>query len=390
MQSPDGLRDFEPYVLRLKCVSFETSLFSLNVDGGAVSLNPPFDPNITSYVAQVPFGTTGVTLAGTVINPAATLIVDGSAGTSKAVGPLELGSNLFDLLVRAENGVDTQTYTVNVYQGLNDSKTLLSFGITSPLEAPGTINEEAKTIRVDVPYGTDLTAMTPVITHTGVSIDPVPGAAQDFSGPVNYTVTAADGTTAIYTVTVNAALNPAKTLTAFVITSPVTAEGRIDEEAKTVSIDVPYGTDLSAMTATVTHTGASVYPASEAAVNFTGPVSYTVTAADGGTQAYTVGVTVQGQGTVSLVFTGPADENINLTNQPLNWKDNTLLSLSVSGSYASYRWYLDGSELSGETTGSLNRTAREFGIGSHNLGVQVEKNGIFYSKEVRITVTPGF
>jgi hypothetical protein len=54
-----------------------------------------------------------------------------------------------------------------------------------------------------VPFGTDLTNLAPTVTHTGASYSPA--GAQDFTGPVTYTVTAADGTTNAYTVTVTPA-----------------------------------------------------------------------------------------------------------------------------------------------------------------------------------------
>lgn len=68
-----------------------------------------------------------------------------------------------------------------------------------------TIDEEAKSITVELPYGTDATALTPEFTISeGATISPE--GAQDFSSPVTYTVTGVDGTTtATYTVSVTIA-----------------------------------------------------------------------------------------------------------------------------------------------------------------------------------------
>ena len=75
----------------------------------------------------------------------------------------------------------------------------------------GAIDESAHTIALTVPYGTDLSDLAASFTSTGASVT-VGGAAQtsgdtdhDFSGPVTYTVTAADGSRNIYTVTVTVA-----------------------------------------------------------------------------------------------------------------------------------------------------------------------------------------
>jgi hypothetical protein len=77
----------------------------------------------------------------------------------------------------------------------------------------GDIDAAARIVRVQgVPLYTDstetavtnLTNLAPVITQNGVGITPASGAAQDFSGLIqSYTVTAADGSTAAWTVIVN-------------------------------------------------------------------------------------------------------------------------------------------------------------------------------------------
>ena len=62
--------------------------------------------------------------------------------------------------------------------------------------------------------------------------------------------------------------------------------------ANTLAVTLPYGTDRTALTPTITITGISISPASGLARDFTSPVTYTVTAADSTTKAYTVTVTV--------------------------------------------------------------------------------------------------
>lgn len=85
-----------------------------------------------------------------------------------------------------------------------------------------------------------------------------------------------------------------KSITSFklsALTPAVTAT--VDESAKTIALSVPTGTNVTALVATVeVSADASVSPASGTAQNFTNPVTYTVTAADGTKQAYVVTVTV--------------------------------------------------------------------------------------------------
>ena len=68
--------------------------------------------------------------------------------------------------------------------------------------------------------------------------------------------------------------------------------GTVNEADHTVSVTVPEGTDVTNMAPTVTiSAGALLTPASGTPQNFTHPVTYTVKAKTGGTQAYTVPVT---------------------------------------------------------------------------------------------------
>jgi hypothetical protein len=81
--------------------------------------------------------------------------------------------------------------------------------------AAGTIDEGAKTITLTAPSGTVLNNLTPAITHTGAGISPALGEAQDFTHPVIYTVTAEDGSTAVYRVTVTVRLGTVAELAAY-------------------------------------------------------------------------------------------------------------------------------------------------------------------------------
>jgi len=174
-------------------------------------------------------------------------------------------------------------------------------GLTPPVS--GIIDEAAHAIAVTVPYGTSVTALVATFSTTGASLTvgsttQVSGTTpNNFSNPVTYTVTAGDGTTQAYVVTVTFAANPAKAITAFSFATPA-ATGVINDGAKTIALTVPYGTNVSALVATFITTGASVAIAGTPQVsgltanNFSNPVTYTVTAGDASTQAYLVTVTV--------------------------------------------------------------------------------------------------
>jgi hypothetical protein len=102
----------------------------------------------------------------------------------------------------------------------------------------GTINGAA--IAVAVPYGTTVTGLTPTVSHTGSSYTPT--GAQDFTGPVTYTVTAADGSTQDYTVTVNAYFTSAAEMSAWLAAQPANTAATPYPAALSLNL----GTDLAA------------------------------------------------------------------------------------------------------------------------------------------------
>ena len=176
-------------------------------------------------------------------------------------------------------------------QGAEDEKLILRFEVG---DVVGVVDEDAKTVVLDFEAGTDVSHLTPTITiSTYATIEPESGVAQDFTNPVYYTVTAMNGTTAQYMVeaVVHDADNE-KRILSFTIDG---VEGDINEIAKTVTVTMPEGTDVTLLEPTIeVSEGATVSPASGEAQDFTTPVTYTVTAQNGTTAAYTVMVFVMG------------------------------------------------------------------------------------------------
>jgi hypothetical protein len=88
-----------------------------------------------------------------------------------------------------------------------------------------------------------------------------------------------------------------KAFTSFYFTSPA-ATGTINESAKTISVIVPYETDVTALVATFTITGVAVkvygvtQTSGSSSQNFTNPVPYVVWAADSSAVSYVVTVTL--------------------------------------------------------------------------------------------------
>ncbi|MFA9464135.1 MAG: DUF5018 domain-containing protein, partial [Velocimicrobium sp.] len=238
-----------------------------------------------NVIVNVPYGTDVTALVPTIVYTGATISPNSNVAQDF--------TSAVTYTVTAEDGM-SQNYSVTVTVAKNPAKAITSFnfgGLTPGVA--GTINETNKTVSVAVPYGTDVTALVPTILHTGASVSPNSNVAQDFTSAVTYTVTAEDGMSQNYSVTVTVAKNPAKAITSFNFggLTPGVA-GTINETNKTVSVAVPYGTDVTALVPTILHTGASVSPNSNVAQDFTNAVTYTVTAEDGMSQNYSVTVTV--------------------------------------------------------------------------------------------------
>ncbi len=195
------------------------------------------------------------------------------------------------------NSLSSQNQTINLgAESVNESSNIsidsFSFAELNPI-VNGIISEDNHTVSLIVPSGSDVTALTPTIeVSDGASVSPASGTAEDFTNPVIYTVTAADGTHQDYDVSVSVAPNMPKSIVSFTLPNQV-GQTAIDQNANTVIITVPYGTDITNLSPTIqTSANTTISPASGTAEDFTNPVIYTVTASDGSTQAYSVTVTV--------------------------------------------------------------------------------------------------
>jgi hypothetical protein len=211
----------------------------------------------------------------------------------------------------------------------------------------------------------------------------------DFTNPVLYTVTAADGTMATYTVIVTVASNSAKAIAPYTLAG---VSGIINEAAKTIAVTMPSGTNVIGLIAAFTSTGTGLPTPND----FTNPVLYTVTAADGTTATYTVTVTVTAAnpgpaGAVNLGIVAPygviANSAITLS-APLavpqiygdvaEYAGDTLTGFAIAGAPA---------DTSPRVTGVVNTTAR--GAVSTMPALQIALTGVYDDLSARGPVPAG-
>ncbi|WP_222708728.1 DUF5018 domain-containing protein, partial [Paenibacillus sp. N3.4] len=259
------------------------------ISGTNIALTVPHGTSVTSLVA------TFTSSAGSTVKVGTTTQVSGTT-VNDFTSPVTY-------TVTAQDGT-TKSYIVTVTIAASSAKDLSAFSFEGLQPAVvGTIN--GTNIALTVPHGTSVTSLVATYTSSAVSTVKVGMTAQvsgttvnDFTSPVTYTVTAEDGTTKNYTVTVTVLASSAKDLTAF------SFEGLSPAVVGTISgadiaLTVPHGTSVTSLVATYTSSsGSTVKVGSTAQVSgttvndFTSSVTYIVTAQDGTTKSYTVTVTV--------------------------------------------------------------------------------------------------
>jgi len=175
------------------------------------------------------------------------------------------------------------------------------------------------TIAIEVASSTTVTSLVATFTISdGASvkvgaIDQVSATTiNDFTTPVTYVVTAEDGTTKDWVVTVTKAvtLSDANDITGFSFAEQ-SGPANIDAVNHTVAIEVVPGTIVTTLTPTITvSVGATIAPATNVPQNYAAPVEYTVTAENTTPQVWTVTVTVAPAPAPLFTATYPKAANI--------------------------------------------------------------------------------
>ncbi|MCE1198099.1 MAG: DUF5018 domain-containing protein [Marinilabiliales bacterium] len=243
----------------------------------------------------------------TVTNKAVVKIGDAVQQSKQTVN--NFGSVLVFSVI-AEDG-SKQDYAVTVVKKSSE-KAILTFGLYKsdnpilPANVQGTITDGK--VSLVVPYHTDLTSLKVYFTNSAKSVVKVGSTEQqsgknihDYSAPVVFTVTAEDGSSAQYTVTVSWAPNTAKQLISFAFVRslnpilPYDVTGVIDSVSRKVVCIMPASVSRSGLIATFTLSeratakiGQLEQVSGTTSNNFGISVAYLVTAQDGTTSSYAV------------------------------------------------------------------------------------------------------
>jgi hypothetical protein len=198
--------------------------------------------------------------------------------------------------VTGEDG-STEVYTVVVSLAPGNANEIVSFEVPSLFTSL-----RGEQISLFAPFGASDCSGAPAIVHAGVRIEPSAGELQDFRNGVVYTVTAADGSARSYTVTCQIAETSAQGIESFeVLGLPATIVGN------DITLTIPSGASLGALTPTIVHHGVRLTPASSVPQSFYAPVTYTLLDANGERRMYTVRIVNADRGDnelVDLVYKG--------------------------------------------------------------------------------------
>lgn len=202
----------------------------------------------------------------------------------------------------------------------------------------GTIDQKTATIAVNLPYGTDITAVNPeIILEDGATSNLNLNAPINFTRAVKFRVINGN-LYKDYTVNVTV-LSPIKS---FKINN---VAATINDASKTITLVLPEDTDLTALQPVIELTqGVSISPTSGTTIDFTNAVTFVITAS-GKTVNYTanVGVPVTG---LTVAFLGTAATRVEITNMDEITAANWLFANFTGAKYISFDSVLNGADLS--------------------------------------------
>ena len=259
------------------------------ISGDTITVTVPYNTNVSSLLAEYVTNSTEVEVNDI-------LQVNGET-YNDFTSPVK-----YD--VTAEDG-SVRVYTVTVIKAPSTEKTILSFSING---IDGIINQDSGSINVELPPKSGLIGKTASFSALCDSIE-IDGVEQrsgetvnDFTSPLVYRVTAEDGSSRNYTVTVSVLPADWKEITSFIFRKSENESLSADItgviQGETISIELPFGSSVNELAAYFTTTGEKVLIGETEQLagvtknSFNESVNYKVIAEDGSEQLYRVAVSV--------------------------------------------------------------------------------------------------
>jgi gliding motility-associated-like protein len=214
----DGVTKKVYTVTITRLASANSDLASLTVNDAAIA--PAFNPATIAYSATVPGSTASLKLTPTASDQYATITINGTpvvSGTASAAIPLVFGGNVISTVVTAQNG-SSKTYVLHVTRSKSVNADLLTLTLSNGTLVPS-FNPQTTIYTTTVANAVESLSVTPTKSDSyanlkvnGAEVDsgtdsqPIPLSLG--SNTISITVTAQNGNTKTYTVTVYRAGKP--------------------------------------------------------------------------------------------------------------------------------------------------------------------------------------
>ena len=250
---------------------------NINSTVDTISVVMPYNTDLTALIPNFSLSNGATAQVGSDVQVSGTSAVD--------------FTNRVTYLVTAQDQVTTKNWKVRVTNALNHAAEITAFSIPAEVKS-STIT--ADSVKVQLPYGADLSdliasfTLSPGATAKIGSVTQVSGTtANDFTSTVTYVITAMDlTTTKDWKVTVTAP-NTAAEIIDFSIPAEVGSSTITTGTTGTVTVQLPYGTDLADLIASFTlsagataKVGSVTQVSGTTANDFTSTVTYVITAQD--------------------------------------------------------------------------------------------------------------
>ena len=278
-------------------VSNDATLSGLSVSGSAdgttfdraARLNPALTPGTTAYTALVPDDVTHVRVTPTASDARATITVNGQAATGGGASgaiPVTPGSTTVSIVVTAEDGETTLTYTIS-FATVSTDATLS--GLSVRASADGTTFDRAASLSPSFSSGALAYTVTvrEDVTHVGVT---------PTTSDAGATVTVNGQATA--SASASGAVSVSDGSTVSVV---VTAGDEVSTRTYTLTVDFEYDATLRGLAVSASEDGATTFAAAELRPDFSpGTTSYRVPVEDDNTHVKVTPTTTIARATVTV------------------------------------------------------------------------------------------
>lgn len=199
------------------------------------------------------------------------------------------------------------------------------------------INDATGKITTQLPYGSNLTALVPNIELPAQAlVNPGSDTPMDFTSIVDYQVRNGN----IYK-DYKVSITSQKPILSFAIDG---LEASINHNSKWIALTLPEGTDLTQIQPKITlGEGVSISPNTDSQIDFSEPVTFTVTG-QGVSEDYTAVVSTPVEGPV-VAFLGVSDSRQDITNLDEKTASDWLFEHYTSAIYLSFKDILNGRDL---------------------------------------------